>query len=213
MAIVLSSLLSAGVCAGAPLRGTFVGNAGWKISDGRETLWVDFPYQSGAFGYQTYPPSALRRAGKTYCLFTHAHADHFAPDLVARCGCVSIGPPFIRRAGPLGRSRIIQDRLALPPIMITAVATEHSPDHRSYLVEWSGARLYFTGDTDSLAALGSQRGLDAVFITPWLLEACRKSGMVIDARRVIVDHRRPGEHIDCGDCFVPETGEAITLSK
>ncbi len=42
---------------------TIVGNAGVLLSDGATSLLVDLPYESGAFGYQTYDPSDLNPPG------------------------------------------------------------------------------------------------------------------------------------------------------
>ncbi|MBK7427049.1 MAG: hypothetical protein IPI60_08480 [Saprospiraceae bacterium] len=32
----------------------FIGNCGLYMSDGKEDIYIDFPYKSGAYGYMTY---------------------------------------------------------------------------------------------------------------------------------------------------------------
>jgi L-ascorbate metabolism protein UlaG (beta-lactamase superfamily) len=200
---------------GETLRARFLGNEAFEITDGVTTLLTDFPYRSGAFGYMAYATSEIRRRPRSVCLFTHAHADHFEPALLARVGCRIAGPPPVLAAAPPG-SVITPDRdgaLRIFGLAIDPVATPHGETpHASYRVEWLGLRLYFTGDTDSTRELAAQKILDALFLSPWLLAAARSSGALPAARRVIVYHQRSGETIGpCGGCVVPRQGETIEI--
>ncbi|MCI0415294.1 hypothetical protein L0222_21180, partial [bacterium] len=47
--IVFSGLVGA-----EELEFRFIGNMAFAISDGKVTLYTDFPYESGAFGYMKY---------------------------------------------------------------------------------------------------------------------------------------------------------------
>lgn len=211
--LVLSAAIGPPARAAAPLRATFIGNSVFEITDGRTVLFLDFPYRSGAFGYMTYSESLVRPAKNAVCLFTHAHADHFAPELVARVGCTVLGPATVRSAFPGAIVLAAGKPFEIPPITVLPIRTEHGPDHFSYRVTWGNRRLYFTGDTEEPREAAAERRLDALFITPWLLEAGRRDGMAFDARTIVVTHRRSGEKVDCRGCVVPRQGETLTLSR
>jgi hypothetical protein len=57
----LSLLLAPAVLpAQAPsLTATFIGNMAFAITDGATTLYTDFPYESGVFGYMAYDFDAV----------------------------------------------------------------------------------------------------------------------------------------------------------
>jgi hypothetical protein len=59
----------------------------------------------------------------------------------------------------------------------------------AYLVEWSGLRLFFTGDTEDPGALLAARDLDVAFVSPWLLRRIVDDDRRVDARRVVVSRR------------------------
>ncbi len=69
------------------LTATFIGNEAFKITDREVTLFTDFPYQSGAYGYMEYDEALVKRTPNSYCLFSHGHRDHFAAELVGQVGC------------------------------------------------------------------------------------------------------------------------------
>jgi L-ascorbate metabolism protein UlaG (beta-lactamase superfamily) len=194
------------------LRATFIGNMAFHISDGTVALLTDFPYESGAFGYMAWSKEAVPQGPRPLCLITHAHADHFSASLAREyCGAV-LGPAEVGRVAGL-------EALALKPevrwerLVIRPVATSHGRvEHYSYLVEWQGTRLYFTGDTDDPAALLGARDLDVAFVSPWLLAAVGKTGARIDARQVVVYHHRAGEEVAAIQGRVlPRQGQTLVL--
>ncbi|MGH9317886.1 MAG: MBL fold metallo-hydrolase [Thermoanaerobaculia bacterium] len=201
------------VAAGSALHARFLGNAAVEITDGTFTLLTDFPYQSGAFGYMTYDPALVAPRPHSACLFTHAHADHFEPDLVGRIGCSVVGPASVESRARGVKVIPLAAKIRLAPLTITPVRTSHgSEEHDSYLVEWNGLRLYFTGDTDDLAELRGQRRLDALFITPWLLARARAAGALPAAKKVVIYHHRDGERVDgCEACIVPRQGQMVEI--
>ena len=198
-------LLATATTAGPVLSARFLGNAAFELSDGEATLLTDFPYRSGAFGYMEYDPKELSARPHSICLITHAHADHFEASLVAKIGCRLVDP-----AAAAGGEDI-----RLQGITIKPVRTEHAGiAHFSYLVEWKGLRLYFTGDTESTVELARQGPLDALFITPWLLEAARAANALPDTPRVIVYHHQAGEKVPAGPGgIVPRQGQVIEISS
>jgi Xaa-Pro aminopeptidase len=196
------------------LTATFIGNEAFAITDGATTLYTDFPYESGAFGYMQYDFAAVPKDERSLCLITHAHRDHFAPELVAKVGCRVVVSGNGAAALPAGISMAPAPHISWGAIEIDSVETPHGDvDHHSYLVAWGGVRLYFTGDTDSAEALLAERSLDAAFVSPRLLKAVAESGKRIDARRVIVYHHRADESVpEVLDRVVPRQGDKIRIA-
>ena len=100
-------------------------------------------------------------------------------------------------------------------VRITPVPSVHAQiQHFSYVVDWSGRRLFFSGDTEDLAPLLAQRDLDVAFVSPWLLARARARAAVIPARRVVVYHHQDGEDVvDYQSRQVPRQGDTILLSE
>jgi len=196
------------------LHARFIGNAAVEITDGSFTLLTDFPYQSGSFGYMTYDSAELYPRSNSVCLFTHAHADHFAPPLVRKIGCAVIGPVSV--SSSVGRLKVLplEPTISIGPLVVTPVRTDHgSEPHDSYRVNWKGLSIYFTGDTESASELSRQGRLDALFITPWLLAKARAAGLLPEASLVVVYHHRAGEKIEpCPSCLIPRQGQSFDLT-
>ena len=98
-------------------------------------------------------------------------------------------------------------------ITFRPLATPHaSLEHYSYVVEWRGLRLYFTGDTEDTASLLAARELDVAFVSPWLLRTVQKQGRRIDARQIVVYHHRDAETVvEIQDRIVPRPGQVLSL--
>jgi L-ascorbate metabolism protein UlaG (beta-lactamase superfamily) len=198
--LVAAGLVTLALPAGAgEIRARFIGNMSLQLTDGSVTLRSDFPYQSGYSDYNTWTESLVPpAAGEALCLVTHSHRDHFAAELAERYCQKLVGPKDVTKALPR-RALPMAASVRFGPIAITPVKTPHAGlEHYSYLVEWTGLRFYFTGDTEDPEALLRQRDLDAAFVSPWLLDAATKDGRRIDARRVVVYHHtgpgsRPSE--------------------
>jgi L-ascorbate metabolism protein UlaG (beta-lactamase superfamily) len=196
----IGARLLASVLAGAApaqpveIRARFIGNMAFQLTDGRATIRTDFPYESGSSGYMTWTDALVPpAAGDALCLITHAHRDHFAAELASRFCQRIVGPAATRTSSE--RQPVAMDRpISFGSVVITPRATPHARlEHYSYLVEWSGLRFYFTGDTEDTAELLRQRDLDAAFLSPWLLQAAADAGGRIAAQRVVVYHHGPDE--------------------
>src|SRR5262249_1997056 len=83
----------------------FIGNMAFSISDHKTTLYSDFPYESGAFGYMKYDLKSLKISDNGVSLITHAHRDHWAKELFQPLKLKVIGPPEVLK--DVDRSRII----------------------------------------------------------------------------------------------------------
>jgi L-ascorbate metabolism protein UlaG (beta-lactamase superfamily) len=207
---VCAFVLAACAASAGDLRATFIGNAGIHVTDGKDAILIDFPYESGAFGYMKWSKGAVPAGPRPLCLFTHAHADHYARDLVARfCGTVT-GPADVIRD-----SSVPALPLAAPTrwrsIVIHPLATAHGmTEHYSYLIEWNGQRIYVSGDTTDTGTLFSSRDLDLAFVTPWHWRLVTlATNARVDARRVVIHHHMPEETIAGDGRIVPKQGEVI----
>jgi L-ascorbate metabolism protein UlaG (beta-lactamase superfamily) len=191
----------------------FIGNMAYAITDGKTTLYTDFPYQSGYADYMTYDFGAVPKAPSSLCLITHGHLDHFDPSLFPRMDCALIAPPSVVARLETDRAVPFAPAMTYRDIRIEAMTTPHGPmEHYSYLVTWHGLRLYFTGDTDSTERLLAMKNLDAAFVSPWLLDAVAKKKGRIDARQVIVYHQTAGETVpDFQKRRLPKQGETFNL--
>ena len=185
----------------------------FAITDGKTTLYTDFPYESGAFGYMVYDFAAVPKAAPAVCLITHGHRDHFDPALFSRMDAKVIAPPRFAATLPAGRVIPFAPRIVFRDITVQPFKTPHgSSEHFSYLVTWHGRRLYFTGDTDSTDQLLALKDLDCAFVSPWLLEACARKNARIDARRVIVYHHRADETVAAYPrALVPRQGQTVSI--
>ncbi|HEY5907765.1 MAG TPA: hypothetical protein VIZ31_06950, partial [Vicinamibacteria bacterium] len=86
-----------GAATEATLTFTFIGNMAFHVTDGRTVLLTDFPYESGAFGYMKWKaPDVPPVKDGGLALITHAHRDHFAPELLAPYDVTVAGAPEVR---------------------------------------------------------------------------------------------------------------------
>ncbi len=210
------ALLAAQDAPAEPLSARFLGNEAFEITDGTTTLLTDFPYQSGAFGYMEYDRRELGERKDSLCLITHAHADHFDASLAAKVGCKVFGPPSVLAKVPKDSALAADTTLRFGDFTITPIRTDHGAEpHFSYLVESSGLRLYFTGDTEQTSELATQGRLDVLFISPWLLKSAPASGDLPSAARIVVYHHQAGKSVsDCsGSCLVPRQGQSIEIRR
>jgi L-ascorbate metabolism protein UlaG (beta-lactamase superfamily) len=215
--LCLAGCLGGGAAApAAEVRARFIGNMALQLTDGKLTLRSDFPYESGYSGYMTWSAALVPQAsGETLCLVTHSHRDHFLASLAARYCSRLLGPSDVTAALPDRALKPEARGASFGPLRVTPLATPHARlEHYSYLVEWSGLRFYFTGDTEDATELLRQRGLDAAFVSPWLLRSATKSGGRIDARRVIVYHHGTDEVVpDIQRRELPRQGDELVFSK
>jgi L-ascorbate metabolism protein UlaG (beta-lactamase superfamily) len=204
------------------LEARFIGNMAYAISDGATTLFTDFPYQSGYSVYMEYDAAEIRsRTAGAVSLITHRHGDHWDAPLFNRTGwkvvapadaLAGVAPSRVVRALPVEPSR---STVTVNGISVEAIATPHAGiGHYSYVVNWHGRRLFFSGDTEDPEALLAARNLDVAFVSPWLFQSARKSGRAIDARRIVIYHHTASETSVPGcsaPCSVPKQGDTLTL--
>jgi L-ascorbate metabolism protein UlaG (beta-lactamase superfamily) len=206
--------LGTGPAGAEMLKAKFIGNEAFEITDGKVTLLTDFPYRSGAFGYMKYRFDEIRPTGKVLCLITHRHEDHFDPARFRKTGWTLLGPAGMVRGVDAARILPIQDLVRFEGLEIRPIRTPHGEEleHYSYWVRWHGLKLFFSGDTeeaDVLTRIG--KTADAVFVSPWLLEAWQAGSE--QPGKVIVYHHKADEKVSCLRCIVPKQGDVIELGE
>lgn len=195
------------------LKITFVGNNGVALHDGETTLLVDLPYQSGAYGLMKYDPATIPASGNVVCVITHEHEDHFDPEIFKTKNCQILGPAEVTVG--LDPARVISrdPTNEVGAFSITGINTPHGKVvHLSYLIEWRGHKLYFTGDTEDPQMLVDQSALSIAFITPWL--ACvieQRKDTVKAQRKIMIHHLGDGSDEACLGLEIWKQGDEIIL--
>ena len=221
--LLATAVLLTGPLAAEPdLTATFLGNQAFRITDGETTLFTDFPYESGAYGYMTWDETLLEPVAGSYCLITHEHRDHFASEMVERLDCTVVGPASVVRLLEGDGIAVDAEVVTLGPMTITPLDTPHNVEHRSYRVEWGRISMYFTGDTETVDVLSNQAPLDILFSSPWLFDSANRRGALPAVGQVIIYHHSQGQEVpscqsceggaECTSCTVPAQGEAFTFA-
>lgn len=202
--------LLASIAAQDSLQIRFIGNEAVSLSDGRLTLVLDFPYQPGYSGYNTYPDSALGIPGDVVAVITHRHRDHFAAERFLPTGWRIVGPREVTASLPQGRVVALDSVIRIGDAVLRPTRTPHGDtEHYSWLIEWRGRRFYFVGDTEDPAALLAAGPLDVAFVSSWLLASARRGGREVPARQVVLYHHPDPAREKCAPCVVPRQGDII----
>lgn len=170
---------------------TFIGNAGFHITDGKTNIYLDFPYKSGAYGYMRYSESELSKIKEqSIFIFTHKHADHYARKAVRKLN----GKVYARR----NRKRIHKLEKSIPDLKITSYKTKHrfSFSHYSYVIDWHGKKIFISGDTEHPETIGLIKNIDYAFVPTWILYYAREKNINIDAKTKVLYHLYPNEKIE-----------------
>lgn len=178
----------------AEIKIKFIGNCGMYLTDGKEHIYLDFPYKSGAFKYMKYNTSEVDSIKENAVfIFTHRHADHYSKRLVRKLS----GQKF----DPYNVSQLQKLNASLPEFKITAYKTLHkvygiSFKHYSYLITWHGKVIYISGDTGDLDDLRNIKNIDIAFLNPWLFMKAQREKVKIDTKKVGLYHLYPHQKID-----------------
>ena len=196
-----------------PLRIRFIGNAAFELADGRTTLMLDFPYESGTGGFMTYDGASVRPTGRVVAVFTHSHRDHFDRDLLLERGWPVVGPVELTSRLPADRVLAAADTVTVGEFHIVPLAERHADlEHCSYLITWRGRRIYDSGDAMDPTRLESMPELDVALVGEGLLcWMAQQRGARVPAREVMAFHFFTGESRRCLGSRALEQGESIAL--
>lgn len=190
----------------------YIGNAGFEISDGRSTVLLDFPYESGAYGYMTFGDRELEPRPGSLCLVTHAHADHFASAAMQRIGCLVAGPAQAMGLVPESSRMQGQSPWSFDSAEARCIDSEHGDiDHCSFVLTWHGTTMVVAGDLETVEPL--LEGLPAadLFVLPYWLasEAALVRGRFPGAK-ILLSHEEPGAEVGpCVGCLRLGQGDSI----
>ncbi len=191
MALLAAGLVTATGCARPPtLTIRFIGNAAFELTDGRESVLIDFPYESGVGGFMTFDSAAVRPRGPVLAVFTHAHRDHFDRGALLARGWPAYGPSTLLGQLPPDRVYARADSVDFGAFHIVRIPEWHADlDHVALLVTWRGRRIYHSGDTMDPAHLEALADLDVALVQENLLcWMAQQRGSRVPAREVIVFH-------------------------
>jgi len=217
---MIIGILMLAVIASVPdtLRIRFIGNAAFELADGSTTLLMDFPYESGLFGLNTYDLADVTPTGPVVSVITHGHADHFDRELFLQQGWKIVGPDEVSIHLPRERVIPLADTVSVGSFRIVRYETPHADmeladmEHYAYLVLWGRRRLYFSGDTDDPSNVLAMSDLDLAFVTPWLSCAVAAVGGQIQSEGVILHHHFEGmDERVCLEPTILSQGEVLTL--
>ena len=214
--LLIFALLFSGSVNAQELEFRFIGNMAFSITDGKVTMFTDFPYESGAFDYMKYDLKSIQIPENCFSLITHGHLDHWEPKIFQQLKNLKvIGTPDVTKGIDSARIVPLKDMTAeYQEIKVEAIETPHVPNlkHYSYLVTWHGIRMYFTGDTEDTGALLNAKKLDVAFISPWLSRKLLKDGANVDAKKIVIYHHTEGEQVPVPtNAVVPKQGETYRL--
>ncbi|NOZ41633.1 MAG: MBL fold metallo-hydrolase [Alphaproteobacteria bacterium] len=195
------------------LEAMFIGNEAFWIKDGGYSLFTDFPYTSGVYNSMTYDFNFKAVTGKVLALVSHRHKDHFDPVLFVYQNWKIVGPREVTIQLPPDRVVKFGPEITFGPIRIIPRKSPHAnTEHYSYLVEWAGRKLFFTGDTEDINTLKNLPKLDALFITPWFYRKAKMANALPTTRKVIIYHHMKGDIIpDCSGCIIPIQNQVIDI--
>jgi len=198
---------------GQTLKARFIGNEAFLITDGGYVLVTDFPYKSGAYGYMTYDFNFQNTKGNVLSLITHRHDDHFAPFIFLEQDWNIVGPLEVTQQLAQNKVLILADEITFGPIKVKPKKSLHgNTEHYSYLVNWQGRDLFFTGDTEELSAFQDLPELDALFISPWLYRKAHMNGALPETKKIIIYHHTENVIIpNCSGCLIPNQNQTIIL--
>jgi L-ascorbate metabolism protein UlaG (beta-lactamase superfamily) len=213
-ALLLAALAAGTACALSPkLSIRFIGNEAVEVSDGRATLLVDFPYESGGGGFMTYDSAAVQPRGPVLAVFTHAHRDHFDRAALLARGWPAYGPAEVLALLPPDRVFSRADTVRFGAFRVVRIPEWHADiGHAALLITWRGRRIYHSGDTMDPAHLEAMPELDVALVGEGLLcWMAQNRGARVPAREVIVLHHFSSGSRGCLGARELAQGESVEL--
>lgn len=190
---------------------TLTANAGCAVRLGRSLIFIDALHDKKAEGYSTVTPEMWRTLqglypeGPALLAFTHAHRDHFSPELVARARQVWPGALTALPEDRVPGQRLLaaeREALDLPGVRVLFARLPHEGEryrdvaHYGCILEGDGLRVLFPGDcalcAPELARFVREAGpIDvAVMNFPWVTLRRGRAFLAeyIRPKYLLVDH-------------------------
>jgi L-ascorbate metabolism protein UlaG (beta-lactamase superfamily) len=217
LGLLIAGLATSTHCGPPPtLEIRFIGNAAFELTDGRTTLLIDFPYESGTGGFMTYDSAAVQPRGPALALFTHRHRDHFDREALLARGWPAYGPAEVLALLPPDRVFSRSDSVAFGAFRVVRIPERHvrhaDVENVALLIAWHGRRIYHSGDTVDPADLQAMPELDVALVGEGLLcWMAQQRGARVPAREVIVHHHFSTGARGCLGARALAQGESIAV--
>lgn len=195
----------------------FIGNCGFFMTDGKINLYIDFPYESGAYSYMTYDEKLMDSIqDKSIFLFTHGHADHYNRKLFKKTNQKLYAPwPVTMFLSAKRKYKLKKINDSLPDFFITEFKTKHgfSLKHCSYLIEWNHKRIFISGDAVLADTICKLKNLDMVIAPSWLIHNAYERNLKIDTKKILLCHHRSQEIINnqSEKVIVPRQNQTVEI--
>jgi len=173
----------------------FIGNCGLHLTDGNTSIYIDFPYKSGAHNYMKYDNAQFDSIiDNSIFIFTHRHKDHYSKKLVKQMKRKFKGKIY----GNWNVKQLNELNNTINEFTIKAIKTPHrfTFKHYSYLITWHGKKIYISGDTGSLDEISKIKNIDWCFINPWLFMNAQDEKITIDTKIFALYHLYPDQKIN-----------------
>lgn len=182
-----------GFCQSNEIKIKFIGNCGLYLTDKNATIYIDFPYKSGAHNYMEYDKSEIDNVKENATfIFTHKHADHYSKSLLNKMKGTKYGPWNIKEIKKIENS--------ISDFAIESFKTQHkvfgiSFEHYSYLIVWHNKRIFISGDTENADTVAKINNIDWLFAPSWLIMDAKEKNLTLDAKKIGVYHLYPNEKV------------------
>ncbi len=196
----------------------FIGNCGLYLTDGNSNIYIDFPYESGAYNLMEYDLSELDSVkSNPIFIYTHKHADHYSGKLVKKLAKKRDGEIY----SPWNKKELLNLNDRIKDFHIEAFKTKHlySINHCSYLITWHNKKLFISGDTEHAETIATFKDIEWAFIPVWIITDAKEKGIKLSdvSMMFAIYHIAPRHHITSEDNnprikLLNKPGERITIS-
>jgi len=193
----------------------FIGNCGLYLTDGKDHVYIDFPYKSGAHNYMEYNLSELDSVKMNpVFIYTHKHGDHYSGKLVKRLANKLDGHVY----GPWNVDELSELDKRLQNFTIEPLQSKHrfSFNHYSYLITWHQKHIFISGDTEHPETIASIAHIDWAFVPAWLISYAYEQNIKLSGiENIVVYHIGPRDKITTSNPKIKllnTQGEIITVA-
>ena len=200
----------------------YIGNASFVLSDGKKNVFIDFPYEAGAYGFaMDYSLDSIITGDNNISIITHHHGDHWWRKGFMDSNNKLFAPYFVRLFVPKSREILFEEHSTIDDLIINPIKTPHgfsiAPfgfninlkciSHYSYVLFWHNKKIFISGDANSdYELLQREKNIDIAIITYWNGQYAFKNNKNIDAKHIIFCHFEYLEQI-------PKMRESIDKAK